>query len=45
MTPYISLSLILIAAGLALLAAVGYLARLVRRHRRAIGSLLRLAKE
>lgn len=45
MTPYISLSLILIAAGLALLAAVGYLARLVRRHRRAIGSLLRLAKQ
>lgn len=43
MTPII-LSLIFIVAGLALLAAVAYLARLVRRHRRSLGALLKLAK-
>lgn len=44
MTPYISLSLIFVAAGVALLAAVAYLARLVRRHRRSLGALLKLAQ-
>ncbi|MDD4928607.1 MAG: hypothetical protein PHP85_04940 [Gallionella sp.] len=44
MTPYISLSLVFLAAGLALLAAIAYLARLVRRHRRALGALLKLAQ-
>lgn len=40
----IILSLIFIVAGLALLAAVAYLARLVRRHRRSLGALLKLAQ-
>ncbi|MFA6204245.1 MAG: hypothetical protein WC710_13795 [Gallionella sp.] len=44
MTPYLSLSLILVAAGLALLVAIAYLARLVRRHRRSLGALLQLAQ-
>lgn len=44
MTPYLILSLIFIAVGLALLAAVAYLARLVRRHRRSLSALLKLAK-
>jgi len=44
MTPYLILSLILVATGLVLLAAVAYLARLVRRHRRALSALLKLAK-
>ncbi|MFA6921597.1 MAG: hypothetical protein WC216_07105 [Gallionella sp.] len=44
MTPYISLSLIFVAAGVAQLAAIAYLARLVRRHRRSLGSLLKLAQ-
>ncbi len=43
MTPII-LSLIFIVAGLALLAAVAYLMRLVRRHRRSLGELLKLAQ-
>ena len=44
MTPYISLSMVFVAAGVAQLAAVAYLAGLVKRHRRAIGALLNLAK-
>lgn len=44
MTPYLILSLIFVAVGLALLAAVAYLARLVRRHRRSLSALLKLAK-
>ena len=44
MTLFISLSLILVVAGVVLLAAVAYLARLVRRHRRALGELLKLAQ-
>lgn len=44
MTPYISLSLIFVAAGVALLATVAYLARLVRRHRRSLARLLELVK-
>ena len=44
MTPYLILSLIFVAAGLVLLAVVAYLARLVRRHRRALSALLKLAK-
>ncbi|MDP1593165.1 MAG: hypothetical protein Q8L80_02865 [Gallionella sp.] len=45
MTPYLILSLILVATGLALLAVVAYLARLVRRHRRSLSTLLKLAKD
>jgi signal transduction histidine kinase len=44
MTPYLSLSLIFLAMGLSLLAAIAYLARLVRRHRRSLGTLLKLAR-
>lgn len=44
MTPYLSLSLIFVAAGVAQLAAIAYLARLVRRHRRSLGALLKLAQ-
>ncbi|MCX7192736.1 MAG: hypothetical protein NTY60_03810 [Proteobacteria bacterium] len=44
MTLYPALPLILVAAGLVLLAVVAYLARLVRRHRRSLGKLLKLAK-
>lgn len=44
MTPYFSLSLVFIAAGLVLLGAAGYLAALTRRHRRSSCALLRLAK-
>jgi len=44
MTTYPSLPLIFVAAGLVLLLAVSYLARLVRLHRRILGSLLKLAK-
>jgi signal transduction histidine kinase len=44
MTPYPSLPLIFVATGVALLAAAAYLTRLVRRHRRSLGSLLKLAK-
>lgn len=44
MTPYISLSLVFIAAGAALLAGLAYLARLVRRHRRSLSTLLKLAQ-
>lgn len=40
----IVLSLIFVVAGIVLLAAVAYLARLVRRHRRSLGSLLSLAQ-
>lgn len=40
MTLYPSLPLILVAAGLILLAVVAYLALLVRRHRRSLGALL-----
>jgi signal transduction histidine kinase len=44
MEPYINLSLVFVAAGLALLATIAYLARLVRRHRRSLGALLKLAQ-
>lgn len=44
MTPYIILSLILVVAGAALLAAVAYLAGLVRRHRRSLSALLKLPR-
>lgn len=44
MTLYPGLPLILVAAGVALLATVAYLARLVRRHRRSLARLLELAK-
>lgn len=44
MTPYSALPLIFVATGLALLLAVAYLARLVRRHRRSLGALLKLAR-
>ena len=44
MTAYSSLPLIFVAAGVALLAAIAYLARLVSRHRRALAKLLKLAK-
>lgn len=44
MTLYSSLPLIFIAAGLALLSAIAYLTRLVRQHRRSLGTLLKLAK-
>jgi len=44
MTPYSSLALIFVAAGLAQLAAIAYLARLVRQHRRSLGALLKLAQ-
>lgn len=44
MAPYIILSLIFIASGVALLSAIAYLAQLVRRHRRTLGMLLNLAK-
>lgn len=44
MTLYLGLSLILVVAGVVLLAAVAYLARLVRRHRRSLGALLKLAQ-
>lgn len=43
MTPIV-ISLIFVVAGLALLSAVAYLARLVRRHRRSLGELLKLAQ-
>lgn len=44
MTLYLSLSLIFFVAGIALLAAVAYLARLVMRHRRSLCELLMLAQ-
>ncbi len=44
MEPYTSLALVFVAVGLALLAAIAHLARLVRRHRRSLGELLKLAK-
>lgn len=44
MSLYPSLPLILVAAGVALLVAIAYLARLVRRHRRSLARLLKLAK-
>lgn len=44
MSLYPSLPLILVAAGLALLAAIAYLMRLVRQHRRSLGALLKLAQ-
>lgn len=44
MTHYSSLPLLFIASGLVLLTALAYLARLFRRHRRAIGALLKLAQ-
>ena len=44
MTLYPAIPLILVAAGIALLAAVAYLARLVRQHRRSLSALLKLAK-
>lgn len=44
MEPYTSLALVFVAVGLALLAAIAHLARLVRRHRRSLGELLQLAK-
>lgn len=45
MTPYIILALIMVAAGVALLFAVGYLAQRVSRHRRSLGALLKLAQK
>ncbi|MDD5612614.1 MAG: hypothetical protein PHF75_06210, partial [Gallionella sp.] len=44
MTLYASLPLLFVATGLVLLSAVTYLARLFRRHRRAISALLELAQ-
>ena len=44
MEPYTDLPIVLVAAGMALLATIAYLARLVRRHRRSLGALLKLAK-
>ncbi len=43
MSLYPTLPLILVAAGLALMSALTYLAHLVRVHRRAIGALLKLS--
>lgn len=44
LTLYSSLPMLLVAAGLVLLSALAYLARLFRRHRRAISALLELAQ-
>ncbi len=44
MTPYLILSLIFFVAGIVLLAVVAYLALLVRKHRRLLGELLKLAQ-
>jgi len=44
MTTFSSLPVIFVAAGLVLLFAVAYLARLFRRHRRSLSALLRLAQ-
>lgn len=44
MKPYISLALIFIVAGLVLFGVVGYLARLVRRHRSSLAALLKLTQ-
>jgi signal transduction histidine kinase len=44
MEPYTDLPIVLVAVGLALLGTIAYLARLVRRHRRSLGALLKLAK-
>ncbi len=44
LSSYANLPLIFIAAGLVLLSAVSYLARLFRRHRRSLSALLKLAQ-
>ena len=44
MTPYTDLPLIFVAAGLVLLSAVAYLARLFKRHRRSLSALLKLSQ-